>query len=549
MLRLYAIGAGFVCISLAIFVQGLLPIAIPESRETRATRAVRNDLGEIKWVWYESTPYTGLEQLGRRVYQREGCWYCHSQYVRPVTGEDQRWGPVSEVGEYAHDWPHLLSTRRIGPDLTRVGLKFSDHWHFAHHWAPRTVVPDSIMPEFRWLYRRVRVPLVERDGTVAFGESSGLKALFSFKAGAAIPLYPSPEGVAFAARTDGAPVLETALLPEPYDKPETWKGKTLTVIVPTEELRGLVAYMQKLGTNRGAWREVFEPQMLAVSVMSIPQTEAQVERGKAVYERRCVGCHGVKGDGNGPVATFLDPRPRDFTLGSFKFRSTPSGSLPTDGDLYRTLTRGVRWTAMPTWHEVSEKERIAVIAYLKTFAARWKDERPEPPIAIGDPPKATSELLARGRALYTQAKCFQCHGDSGKGDGPSADELRDDLKFPIRPTDFTRGQFKGGGDVRDIYRTMTTGLDGTPMPSFVDSMKDDERWAISYYVLSFSAFTDPLTGTKLTLDPPARTRLNAPEPEKFTSPRLAFDPAAPPDAAEQPKALVRFHKGILGEGR
>ena len=146
MLRLYALGAGFVCISLAIFVQGLLPIAIPESRETRATRAVRNESGEITWVWYESTPYTPLEQLGRDVYRREGCWYCHSQYVRPVAGEDQRWGPVSEVGEYAHDWPHLLGTRRIGPDLTRVGLKFSDHWHFAHHWAPRAIVPDSIMP-------------------------------------------------------------------------------------------------------------------------------------------------------------------------------------------------------------------------------------------------------------------------------------------------------------------------------------------------------------------------------------------------------------------
>jgi cytochrome c oxidase cbb3-type subunit 2 len=274
-----------------------------------------------------------------------------------------------------------------------------------------------------------------------------------------------------------------------------------------------------------------------------------VERGKGVYERRCAGCHGVRGDGNGPVATFLDPRPRDFTLGSFKFRTTPSGALPTDGDLYRTLTRGVRFTAMPTWHEVHEKDRIAVIAYVKTLSPRWKDDKPEPAVAIGDPPKATPELLARGKALYAQAKCSQCHGDGGKGDGPSAGELRDDLKFPIRPTDFTRGQFKAGGDVRDVYRTMTTGLDGTPMPSFADSMSDDERWAISYYVLSFSAFNDPLTGTGLNLDPGTRTRLNAPERGKFANPRLALDPSAPPEIAEGPKALVRFHKGMLGEGR
>ena len=89
-MKAYALGAGFFCISLAIFVQGVLPIAIPESRETRATRAVRNELGAIKWVWYESTPYTEQERLGRDVYRREGCWYCHSQYVRPVAGEDQR---------------------------------------------------------------------------------------------------------------------------------------------------------------------------------------------------------------------------------------------------------------------------------------------------------------------------------------------------------------------------------------------------------------------------------------------------------------------------
>jgi cytochrome c oxidase cbb3-type subunit 2 len=546
-MKTYALGAGFLCISLAIFVQGLLPIAIPESRETRATRAVRNELGEIAWVWYEASPYTPPEQVGRAVYQREGCWYCHSQFVRPVAGEDQRWGPVAEVGEYAHDWPHLLSTRRIGPDLSRVGLKFSDHWHYAHHWEPHMLVPDSVMPDFPWLYRRAQVTVVERDGASVLGKSAALEALFSFKPEPRIPLYPSPEGLAFAANTDGTPVLDIGSLPEPYDTPQAWKGKTLTVLTPSDELRGLVAYTQKLGTNRGAWREAFEPQAMSVSVMTLPNTPEQAARGKVVYERRCTGCHGDKGDGNGPAATFLDPRPRNFTLGSFKFRTTPSGSLPTDGDLYRTLTRGVRWTAMPTWHELPEKDRFAVIAYIKTFSQRWSEERPEPPIVIGEPPRPTSELLARGKELYTQAKCFQCHGDGGQGDGPSANELRDDLKFPIRPADFTKGQFKGGGDVADIYRTMTTGLDGTPMPSFADSMNDDERWAISYYVLSFSAFNDPLTGQRLKLDPAARARLNGSERHRHRSARTALDPTAREAAADKP--LVRFYKGILGEGR
>ena len=393
----YVLGAGFFLISLAIFVQGILPIAIPESRETRATRAVRNELGEIKWVWYEASPYTPLEQLGRNVYQREGCWYCHSQYVRPVAGEDQRWGPVSQVGEYAYDRPHLLSTRRIGPDLTRVGLKYSDHWHYAHHWESEMVVPDTIMPDFRWLFRTTTVTVVDKDGEPALSDTPGLRGLFTFKAERSIPLHPNPEGLAFAEQVDGTPLLAVKALPEPYNKLETWKGKALTVIVPTEEMRGLVAYLQKLGTNRGAWRDVFEPQNIAASVMSVPQTDGQVARGKQVYERRCVGCHGVKGDGNGPAATFLDPRPRDFTLGAFKFRTTPSGSLPTDGDLYRTLSRGVRWTAMPTWHEIPEKDRIAVIAFIKTLSPRWKEERPEPPIIIGDPPKATRGAAGQGQ--------------------------------------------------------------------------------------------------------------------------------------------------------
>ncbi len=546
-MRTYALGAGFFFISLAIFVQGILPIAIPESRETRATRAVRNELGQVKWVWYDATPYTPLEQLGRDVYQREGCWYCHSQFVRPVTGEEFRWGPVSQVGEYAHDRPHLLSTRRIGPDLTRVGLKYSDQWHYAHHWDPTMVVPDSIMPRFPWLFRTARVPVVEKEGQAALGDSPALAALFSGRADRAIRLHPNPEGLAFAEQTDGTPVLDVENLPEPYNALETWKGKILTVVVPTEELRGLVAYIQKLGMNRGAWRDVFEPQNLSASVMSIPRTEELEARGREVYERRCVGCHGVKGDGNGPVATFLNPRPRNFVVGAFKFRTTPSGSLPTDGDLFRTVNTGVRFTAMPTWHELHEKDRLAVLTFIKTFSERWKEEKPETPVLIGQPPPATPELLARGKEWYVKAKCFQCHGDTGKGDGPSADELEDDLGFPILPADFTKGQFKGGADVRDIFRTMTTGLDGTPMPSFADALGEEDRWAISYFVLSFSAFNDPLTGERLKLAPDVLERLNRPDQEAHRSSRLALDPAAP-DRTDA-KALVRFHKGIVGEGR
>lgn len=540
-----ALGAGAGFITLAVFVQGFLPALTPESRDKKVTRAVRNDLGAVKWVWYEATDYTPLEQRGRRVYIREGCWYCHSQYVRPVTGEDLRWGPVSEAGEYHFDAPHLFSTRRIGPDLTREGLKFADGWHYAHHWDAQMVVPDSNMPSFKWLFHQVRVPVrKEGDGDV-LGEQPELARYFTMTPEPKVLLFPNEVGLAFAdpqgreGKIPGTPVLE---LRHFGDKPPALTA--ITLVVPSADMVGLVAYLQKLGTNRGAWREVFEPQNLAVSVMEVPQTLKLVERGREVYMQRCVGCHGEKGDGNGPAATFLQPRPRDFTLPAFKFRTTPSGSLPTDGDLFRTITRGVRWTAMPTWHELHDKDRLAVIQFVKTFAPDFWKEPPEPVIVIPEPPAATPELVARGKELFRTAKCWECHGNEGKGDGPSAGQLKTDDKLPIRPTDFTRGQFKGGSHVRDIFRTMSTGLNGTPMPSFTESMKEEERWAISYFVLSLSAFTDPLTGRKLQLDAQTKATLN--RRETATDARYAYDPDRGAELVSGPVEFHRYRFGLRG---
>jgi cytochrome c oxidase cbb3-type subunit 2 len=431
--------------------------------------------------------------------------------VRPVTKEDLRWGPVSEAGEYAYDLPHLLSTRRIGPDLTRVGLKYADDWHYAHHWDPRLVVPDSVMPSFKWLYRETAVPW-RRDGNEAgLPATPELQRWFTFRPGRTILLLPATSGLTFvppagdgALPIDGTPVVDVSHL---AGQPPAL-GATLRLVTPTSDLIDLVRYVQKLGMNRGAWRDAFEPQNVGVTAMTVPERPDLLDRGRAVYRQRCVGCHGAEGDGNGAAATFLSPRPRDFTAAVFKFRSTPSGSLPTDGDLYRTVTRGVRWTAMPTWHELPDKDRLAVVAFVKTFSKRWKAETLEPPL-VASPPPARAELVAQGRELYGRAKCWECHGESGRGDGPSAAQLKDDQDRPIRPTDLARGQLKGGAQVVDVFRTMTNGLDGTPMPSFADTMSDAERWAISYYVLSLSAWTDPLTGKKLDLPRGAREALNS----------------------------------------
>jgi len=527
-LRSVALLAGFVFLGLAAFTQGILPMLEPESRTDRVTAVVRTDLGELKWMATAATDYTPLERLGRGVYIREGCWYCHSQYVRPVTGETRRWGPVSQAGEYAFDRPHMFATRRIGPDLTRVGLKYSDEWHFAHFWNPRMVVPDSIMPRYAGLFDAPRRPVrIVQDaaGNRTLERTAVTERFFDFGSQHKIQLTPNADGLLFVPERGKYPVIFT-----PNNE---FTGDAVQLAVITEELKGLVAYMQKLGTNRGKWRDVFEPQRLEATQVSLPRSEEWIEYGKQVYERRCLGCHGEKGNGNGPAATFMhDQRPRDFTLAQFKFKLTPTG-LPTDGDLLRTITRGVRGTAMPTWHELPEKDRLAVIQYVKYELAVdrsdpanpyafFVEERLKPPIHIEAPPPSP-QLVTRGRDVWQQAKCWECHGKTGKGDGEKAPGLKDESKFPIRPADLTRGQFKSGPTVEDIFRTMANGLTGTPMPSYRDSLQEADRWALSYYVLSLSAFADPLTGKPLQISAEDRAALNDPNLKAPTS-RLAYTP-------------------------
>ena len=372
-LRFYALAAGFGCLSLAAFVQGVLPMVEPQSRTDRVTKVVRTDLGELKWMEHRASAYTPLEQQGRAVYVREGCWYCHSQYVRPVTGETRRWGPITQAGEYAHDLPHLFSTRRIGPDLSRVGLKYSDAWHLAHFWDPRMLSPDSIMPRFSALFDgpwQARI-VTDAEGRRTLERNAATEALFDFDAGAPRPLTPNAEGLLYVPERGRYPVIFT-----PNDE---FGGDTVTLVTASAGLSALVAYLQKLGTNRGKWRDRFEPQRLEASQVAVPRSEEWIAHGQAVYARRCLGCHGESGDGNGPAAAFMQQdRPRNFTLGVFKFRLTPSGSMPEDGDLMRTITRGVRGTAMPSWHELPEKDRLAVIQYIKYVLAADRSEPDKP---------------------------------------------------------------------------------------------------------------------------------------------------------------------------
>ena len=138
--------------------------------------------------------------------------------------------------------------------------------------------------------------------------------------------------------------------------------------------------------------------------------------GRRVYELNCAVCHGVQGDGNGPAAGMLVTRPRDFRSGIFKFRSTPSGSLPSDQDLFRTITDGVRWTGMIARPDLNDFELRAVVEYIKTFSPRFATSKPLAPVNITSPPQATAGLLLQGKNLFRDADCGTCHGDGGRAE-------------------------------------------------------------------------------------------------------------------------------------
>ena len=540
--RFVTLVAGVFFFFLALVTQGFLPFFEPSARTTKVTSVVRTDLGQLKWIMTNATAYTPLEQRGRDVYLREGCWYCHSQFVRPVTGETRRWGPVTESGEFAYDIPHLFGTRRIGPDLMRVGLKFSNEWHFAHFWNPRMLSPDSIMAPYRGLFERPAqaVAIVDgSDGNRTLEKTPLTEKLFDFASKEPIRLTPNSEGLLFV------PMQARGRAPIILTPQEQYKGNTVKIAAETPDLQALVAYIQKLGMNRGKWRDLFEPQSLEVMDVTLPRSEEWIAHGKEVYERRCLGCHGADGDGNGPAATFLyNQRPRNFNNAVFKFRLTKE-SIPTDGDLLRTISRGVRGTAMPPWYDLPLNDRLAVIQYIKYVLAVdrsdpskpyafFTEEPPGAPLYIGKPPPPTQQLLDRGKEVWEQAKCWECHGKTGKGDGEKAAGLKDDEEFTIVPADLTSGQFKSGPAVEDIYRTITTGLSGTPMPSYRDSFPDEDRWALAYYILALSAFKDPLTGQPLKIADKDRAALNDLN-LKAEAPDKAYVPS--PDSPQKAAAL------------
>ena len=205
--------------------------------------------------------------------------------------------------------------------------------------------------------------------------------------------------------------------------------------------------------------------------------------GKQLYYRYCWGCHGARGDGTGENGPYLNILPRNFVAATFKCRSTVTGTLPTDEDLFEAMTRGFNNSNMPSWIPLTHQNRADLVAFIKTFSPRWKTEKAGEAIHVPAEPALTLGSIKHGSELFQKLECWKCHGQEGRGDGPSASTLTDSNDQPIRPYNFASGsRFKCGSTNQDLYKIFITGLDGTPMPSFADVIKPEEAWDLVHYL-------------------------------------------------------------------
>lgn len=248
-----------------------------------------------------------------------------------------------------------------------------------------------------------------------------------------------------------------------------------------------------------------------------------LKHGQAVYQKRCVQCHGVSGGGDGPAAAAMYPKPRDYRQGIYKFTSTPYGSKPLREDLIRTVHRGIRGTSMPSFKLLPEKDIEAVVDYVLALTHRGElenqiavtaevEEEVDPEVVEEDlvplivdawkrasqnevhpltpQPEFTEQHILDGKKAFLTKGCSKCHGEDGRG--LTADNLKAGLKDtwqnPTRAADLTSGMLRGGQLPMDVYRRIYSGINGTPMPGFANVLKDepDTIWDLVAYVLYVS---------------------------------------------------------------
>jgi mono/diheme cytochrome c family protein len=350
-----------------------------------------------------SLPFSLSEQRGRVVYSREGCAYCHTQQVRYLASDATRFGAPTLAWETRLDYPQLWGTRRIGPDLSRVGSTRSEDWHFAHFYAPRSVVSDSVMPAYRSLFDGAPDrPRQEARDLVAYLDSLGRAREIA-----------GPEGEATA---------------------------RAACACPDDEMLQMAFGAAMLNPHPARPRR-------ANDVPTLSET-GDLSRGQSLYARSCASCHGSDGEGNGPGAASLRPRPANLAEHEY--------ALPR---LAEVMWQGSAGTAMPAWRDHQVDDLASIAHVVRSFHVAAEESAPPAPLA---------ELGAR---VYAD-NCVQCHGPAGGGDGPAIAELR------VAPTNFRLVR----PSLAESLRALRGGVDGTQMAPWTDRLSDAELVAVAYHV-------------------------------------------------------------------
>jgi len=279
-----------------------------------------------------------------------------------------------------------------------------------------------------------------------------------------------------------------------------------------------------LCATTGCEREDWKPQVLAEK--SVGADESVLRLGHDGYRTYCVGCHGEQGDGNGPAARFLNPRPRDFRLGIIKFAAVEAGELPHDGDLKRVIRVGLNGTSMPAWRFMPERSVDAIVQYVKTFAAEAyaQDEPHVEIVPTLDPWEGDTEAaIAEGEKTYHLiARCNSCHPSyltrqelydlSKKEWGTGQTDFRDDMYDGImtqtdwgddlQAPNFLVATLKNGTDPNTLYRVIVSGVGGTAMPTWRGALPEEQLWALVHYVRSLALLkgTDEATAFRARMD-------------------------------------------------
>lgn len=358
-------------------------------------------------------PPTKSEENGRLVYAREGCAYCHTQQVRVVESDIQRFGAPTKAWETHYDYPHLWGTRRVGPDLARESGIRSDDWQLTHLYNPRLVVADSVMPGYPWLFEgSADKPGKEAEDLLRYVKSLGRARQLT------------------GADSNQFTLAVNCACPDDVKKLET--DVTSTDASPSRARRS---------SSR-----------LAIVLPSNPeQLTTYIRQGKGIYAQNCATCHGESGEGNGPAAATLLPRPSDLTA-----------SRISTATLSSIIMNGLPGTSMPAWRDMPQRDVESLIAFLSTLP---QNEKPSV--------TATAAELEAGKALFAK-QCVSCHGSAGDGTGPAAGAMA------RCPTNFHEVQPTFADAMKDIK----AGVAGTGMPSWGKQLTETERLYLAHYVRS-----------------------------------------------------------------